>query len=260
MKIKKRPLNLFNLRIQTLLNEIKINPKIIHNTILPKTAPWTINQPIIKLDLNKLSKTKTHPITFRENFLNTQNNFPDHHHIYIDGSKLVMKVGCAAVFQNQELLKHLPNESSIYSAGAIAIDLAMNIIANHKSSKFIIYSDSKSVLQALLSKDSMNTLSKNNSIILTWIPSYIGIQGNERADKAAKKKALQTHISNTKIPYTNLKPLINKFILKKWQKSWDDRTQNKLHHIQDTIGEWPAGYRRNRKEVIISRLHMVHTS
>ena len=65
----------------------------------------------------------------------------------MDGSKQEMKVGCAAVFQNQELLKRLPNESSIYSAEAIAIDLAMNIIANHKSSKFIIYSDSKSVLQ-----------------------------------------------------------------------------------------------------------------
>ena len=37
---------------QTLLNEIKINPKIIHNTILPKTAPWTINQPMIKLNQN----------------------------------------------------------------------------------------------------------------------------------------------------------------------------------------------------------------
>ena len=72
----------------------------------------------------------------------------------------------------------------------------MNIIANHKSSKFIIYSDSKSVLQALQSKDSstllvtrlpdkMNTLSKNNSIILTWILCNIGIQGNERVDKAA---------------------------------------------------------------------------
>ena len=107
-----------------------------------------------------------------------------------------MKVGCAAVFQNQELLKYLQNESSIYSAEVIAIDLAMNIIANHKSSKFI-YSYSKSVLQALESKDSsiplitrlldrMNTLSKNNSIILTWIPSHIGIQGNERADNAAK--------------------------------------------------------------------------
>ena len=177
-----------------------------------------------------------------------------------------MKVGCAAVFQNQELLKHLPNESSIYSAEVIAIDLAMNIIANYK---FIIYSDSKLVLQALQSKnsstplitrliDKMNTLSKNNSIILTWIPSHIGIQGNERVDRAAKK-ALQTCISNAKIPYTDLKPLINKFILKKCQKSWDYQTQNKLHHIQDTIGEWPAGYRRNR-EVIISRLCIGHTS
>ena len=86
----------------------------------------------------------------------------------------------------------------IYSAEAIAINLAMNIIANLKSSKFIIYSDFKSVLPALQSKDSstplitrlldkMNTLSKNNSIILTWIPCHIGIQGNERADKAAKE-------------------------------------------------------------------------
>ena len=147
-----------------------------------------------------------------------------------------MKVGCAAVFQNQELLKRVPNESSIYSAEVIAIDLAMNIIANHKSSKFIIYSDSKSVLQILQSKnsstpliiklrDKMNTLSKNNRIILTWILSHIGIQGNERADKVTKK-ALQTHTSNSKIPYTDLKPLINKFILKKWQKSWDDQIQN----------------------------------
>ena len=130
-----------------------------------------------------------------------------------------MKVGCAAVFQNQELLKRLPNESSIYGAEVIAIDLAINIIANHKSSKFIIYSDPKSVLQALQSKnsstplitrllDKMNTLSKNNSIILIWIPSHIGIQRNERANRT-EKKALQTHISNTKISYTDQKPLTN---------------------------------------------------
>ena len=184
-KNKEKAIRPFNLRIQTLLNEMKINPKIIHDTILPKTAPWTINQPIIKLDLTKLSKAKTHPFTFQENFLNIQNNFPDHHHIYTDGSKQGMKVGCTTVFQNQELLKHLSSESSTYSAEAIAIDLATNIIANHKSSKLIIYSDSKSVLQALQSKysstpplitrliDKMNTLSKNNSIILTWIPSHI---------------------------------------------------------------------------------------
>ena len=58
------------------------------------------------------NKAKTNPITFQENF-NIQNNFPDHQHIYADGSKQRMKVGYAAVFQNQELLKRFPNEFSI---------------------------------------------------------------------------------------------------------------------------------------------------
>ena len=92
-------------------------------------------------------------MTFQEKFLNIQNNFPDQHHIYTDGSKQGIKVGCAAIFQNQELLKHLLNESSMYSAEVTAIGLAMNIIVNHKSSKFIIHADSKSVLQALHNKN-----------------------------------------------------------------------------------------------------------
>ena len=51
-----------------------------------------------KARLTKLSKSKTHPITFQENFLNIQNNFPGHHHIYTDESKQGMKVSCATVF------------------------------------------------------------------------------------------------------------------------------------------------------------------
>ena len=100
-----------NLKIQN-LNEIKTNPKIIHDTILQKKARWTINQQIVKLELIKFSQTKTHPITFQQKFLNIQNNFPDHHYIYTDGSKQRMKIDCAAILQNQELLQHLPNESS----------------------------------------------------------------------------------------------------------------------------------------------------
>ena len=133
-------------------------------------------------------------LVFLEKFFNIQNIFTDHHHIYPDGSKQGMKVGCAAISQNQELLKCLPNESSMYSAEVIAIDLAMRIIANHKSSKFIIYSASKSVLQALQNKDTlthlitellnkMNTLSKNNSIILTWIPNHVEIEEQAKLQK-----------------------------------------------------------------------------
>ena len=73
------------------------------------------------------------------------------------------------------------------------------------------------------------------------------------------EKTLLADISNTKIPYTDLKPIINKFMHDKWKKSSDDQIQNKLHHIQDTIGEWLAGYGRNRNVVILSRLCIGHT-
>ena len=172
--------------------------------------------------------------------------------------------------KKKETLKRLPNKASIYSAETTAIDLAINIIANHKASKFIIYTDSKSVLLALQNRDTssplitkllnkLNTLSKNNNIIYTWIPSHIGIQGNEKADKAAKK-ALQIDMCKAKIPCTDLKPTIKKFISDKWQKSWDNQTQNKLHEIQEAIGEWPTGYRSiRREEVILARLRIGHT-
>ena len=119
----------------------------------------------------KLTRTKTHPITFQEKFLNNQNNFPDHYHLYIDGSKQRRKVSCATILQNQQLLKRLLNKPSIYRAKVTAIDLATNILTNHKSSKFIINSDSRSILLVQQNKDTsltliikllnkMNTLSK----------------------------------------------------------------------------------------------------
>ena len=61
----------------------------------------------------------------------------------------------------------------------------------------------------------MNTFSKNNNINLTRMTSHIGIHRNERVDKTAKEAHL-TDLSNRKIPYTDLKPNINKFIHDKW--------------------------------------------
>ena len=58
----------FNLTIQTLLNEIKINPKIIPNTILPKTVPWTINQATIKLHNQTFQSQNTLPSLSKRNY------------------------------------------------------------------------------------------------------------------------------------------------------------------------------------------------
>ena len=47
------------------------------------------------------------------------------------------------------IIPRLPNSTSIDSAEAKAIDLALNIITQTESTKFIIFSDSLSVLTSL---------------------------------------------------------------------------------------------------------------
>ena len=143
----------------------------------------------------------------------------------MDGSKDNNKTACAAVL-NKILKKAHPMESSIFTAEAHAIDLALNIISKSKHKKFIIFSDSLSVLLSLRNKKFQNPLiikllsrldsmSNRKEIIKCWIPSHIGVRGNERADLATKS-ALDLTSDKSRIPYTDLKPTISKFIHTKW--------------------------------------------
>ena len=91
---------------------------------------------------------------------------------------------------------------------------------------------------------------------LCWIPSHIGVRWNERADSAAKS-ALDLIPDNFKIPYTDLKPKINRFPHTKWQQPWDSNIHIKLFLIKPTLGGWRPTLRKSRKEqVIVSRLRM----
>ena len=47
---------------------------------------------------------------------------------------------------------------------------------------------------------------------LCWIPSHIGILGNEMVDKQAKT-LLSLESTSFKIPFSNFKPSVNKYIL-----------------------------------------------
>ena len=136
--------------------------------------------------------------------------------------------------------------------------------------EFLIFSDSLSTLQALKNSNNdhpliqrllekLHTLLKSKSIVLCWIPSHIGISGNEEADKAAKQ-SLQCNVSKIKIPSSDLKPNINKYIFSKWQSAWDSLDSNKLRDLQPKIGSWCRGTRKvRREEVVLSRLRIGHT-
>ena len=93
------------------------------------------------------------------------------------------------------------DDSSIFTAEAKAVDLALDFIRTcDTNNKFIIFSDLLSVLKAMNHTSSKNPqiqkllekchkLLAKKEIVLCWIPSHIGILGNEMVDQQAKNIA-----------------------------------------------------------------------
>ena len=121
-------------------------------------------------------------------------------------------------------MQRIPNDSSIFTAEAKAVDLALDFIRTCDTcNKFIIFSDSLSVLKAMNHASSKNPqiqkllekcheLLAKEEIVLCWIPSHIGILGNEMEDQQAKT-SLSLEPTSFKIQFSNFKQSINKYIL-----------------------------------------------
>ena len=69
-------------------------------------------------------------------------------------------------------------------------------------------------------------------------------------DKQAKT-SLSLEPTSFKIPFSNFKPSINKYILEEWQTSWNNSIVNKLLDIKPTIGEYQSVVPNIRKEEVI---------
>ena len=116
----------------------------------PNIPAWCIHKPNILFDLHSGKKSETSPIILKSRFNELKSNNTNSTYIYTDGSKNDMRVGCAVVSDNYSENMRIPDGSSIFTAEAKAIDLALDFIADFEiSNNFIIFSDSLSVLKSL---------------------------------------------------------------------------------------------------------------
>ena len=86
------------------------------------------------------------------------------------------------------------------------------------------YSDHPVLVQIL--KELYTEMTREGrEIAFIWVPGHVGIRGNSAADSAAKD-ALDGDISVELIPFSDLKPCTNKYILELWQAEWDEFPEN----------------------------------
>ena len=100
-------------------------------------------------------------------------------------------------------------------------------------------------------------LSGHKNIVICWVPSHIGIQGNERDDvlaKAALDKTKQFYY----IPYTDFKYNIFVYLGNISQGEWNINVTSKLFEVKSTIKRSFAQMERRKDDVVLCRARIGH--
>jgi ribonuclease HI len=120
-------------------------------------------------------------------------------YIFTDGLKQGISVAAAAaVSHDKVVVKRLPNHACFFSAEAIAILLALDIVSQSTKQHFLIPSDALSCDNAVENRNLQNPLvveilkrvhqhlHLDRRITFVWVRSHIGIAGNTAVDALAK--------------------------------------------------------------------------
>ena len=212
------------------------------------------------LDLVHLKKDRTDASIYQQLLMEIQDRYCDYIPVYSDGSRDGNAVACAKFFPSNTVISmRLSESASVFTAEVWAIIKALEQIKDSVASKYIVFTDSLSCLQALhhmklehpligkvIRKCVVLNIAKKD-IDFCWGPSHTGIKGNEKADFIAKS-ALDLPRTKVDILYNDFKHCLNQYIFSTWQDDWNGAVANKLHSVKPVLGDWQSSYRQCRKD------------
>ena len=266
----------FGIYCKKLLQEAKIDVGEIAINSIPDVPIWDSEPATVDFTLSEFDKSSTSSTVFKSRFNEVRQKYLDFCHIYTDESKVETKVASAYVCPYGTRGYRLRDDCSIY-AEIEAINKALTYVNVSTRKRFVIFSDSMSVLQAIESQESKNPLvnrvlqtcqeilSNGKFITFCWIPSHRDITGNEDADRAAKDALSKAQPTHFELPcadvFIQIQPFVSSLLQKRWDKEGNKYKGNKLHAIIPQIDEkYYSGCRNRKDEVIINRLRIGHTS
>ena len=264
--------------LHRLFEEAHINTDEIAITKLPDVPIWRSEINEVNFKLASYDKSTTSPFFFQTKFMSEIiTEYPDYLHIYTDGSKQDNLAAYGVHCNYGNLSNRLTDDTSIFSAEIAAIHSSLKYIriSPRANRKFVIFCDSKSVLECIDNQESRNPLMvgildslqklKFDGFVIKfcWIPSHVGIRGNESADQQAKSALQYNYALNSKIPHSDLIPKVKQYIKQKWQNHYEQshlhKRTIKLYSIAPVIKPFYINGLNRRDEQIIHRLRIGHT-
>ena len=260
-------------RVQDIGRQLGLSPLKIQEIRIPSFPPWC--RPPLDICNFKCNKKNSSP-QIKAEFNEHNTRHTNQKSIFTDGSKSEEGVGCAVVCGNNIIKKHLPSYTSIFNAELFAIFKALEYIFNYSSvgEQYVIYTDSQSVLAAIKHMMPSNNLvqevqewlvllhsRRRICVSFCWVPGHVGIEGNERADAAAKEASRLDRCDALKAPHGDFKVIIRCFMRNRWQEHWNGLTTNgKMRAIRTTVQPWRSSCHPNRRaSIILTRLRIGHS-
>lgn len=227
----------FSMRIREQIEQLDFQYYDLLIVESPKlTPPWHL-PPKHDTSMTKFPKRTTSSVVLKQEFEALKEGFGHHIELYTDGSKTNSSVSCAMVTESTVKSHRIRALMSIFSAEIYAIILALNYIIQNDISSAVIYTDSLSAVQSVCGLartknhlvqrarySAYSAINRGCHLVLCWLPSHVGIWGNERADRAAVA-ALTADVTPFEVPSQDLKLVLKRAIDKKWQESWNNKNK-----------------------------------
>ena len=188
------------------------------------SPPWTSVRPQVDLTLSETRKGDLLPFESKATALQLLSSSEEYTLTFTDGSKTDEGVGCAFVSCRDTRSFSLPEHSSVFSSELIAISKALCFIEVGDEILHLILSDSLSSLLALrtfypcnpLVQDILSRLTSldraGKIVRFCWVPSHVGIAGNEFADAAARRAASAACTRRLPLPARDFYPAASSFL------------------------------------------------
>ena len=260
-------------RVGFLLSSLSIPSVQVCSYRLPRIGYWRFPD-VAVCPLHTFNKRDLPLAASHARFMDHYSSHSDSIPVFTDGSKSATGVGFGVVFPTFSRGVSLPVVSSIYTAELSAIVLALQLIFTLSVNSFTIFSDSRSVLSALISPLSFLhplVLSAREWLYLLhnrgyrvgfcWVPGHVGVPGNERADKLARESAGRAALRSS-VPCTDLFPVVREAIIPIWQERWTTScATSKMGEVTRSVSHhWSYTHIQDRRsQTCLARLRIGHS-